>query len=194
MIKVTWEWLGQGPALDLADTVTVVDGAEVDMIADTDDFARWAQLEAAAVPQASAEHLVAARPPLMRLRNVVRRVLADVAVGERPAPSDIEELNRASRSAPHWLALDPHELVTREEGSGGEVKRLLAFYARSAMDLIAEHRERLRRCPAPSCGMFYVSTRRDQRWCSTQCGTRARVARHYSKRTASSSRRGRLDA
>ncbi|MBD0328655.1 MAG: CGNR zinc finger domain-containing protein [Thermoleophilia bacterium] len=39
--------------------------------------------------------------------------------------------------------------------------------------------DRLRVCPAPSCRMLYRPSRRDQHWCSRQCGTRARVARHY---------------
>ncbi|ELS57171.1 CGNR zinc finger domain-containing protein [Streptomyces viridochromogenes] len=41
---------------------------------------------------------------------------------------------------------------------------------------------RLRRCPAPSCGMFFLARRRDQAWCSIGCGNRARAARRSEQR------------
>src|SRR3954447_9124809 len=37
-------------------------------------------------------------------------------------------------------------------------------------------------CDAPSCGLFFERTRRNQRWCSPECGNRARVARHAARR------------
>ena len=62
---------------------------------------------------------------------------------------------------------------------GDAVDRLLADYARSAMEIAADGSSRLRVCEAPSCGMFYRPRRRQQRWCSEPCGNRARFARHY---------------
>jgi predicted RNA-binding Zn ribbon-like protein len=179
VIRVTWDWLGQGPALDLADTVTIEDGAEHDLIAIRHDYERWAEREAAILPGGSKRLLVRARAELLELREVVRRLLAALTEGERPSASLVQALNQGSRRAPQWMELDEKNLMRHERGSGSEVDELLAFYARSAMELIADDAERLRRCLAPSCGMFYLSTRPAQRWCSTQCGSRARVARHY---------------
>lgn len=184
MIHVTWEWLGQGLALDLADTVTIEDGVEHDLIASPRDFQTWAEREAELVPGGSVELLRRARRELLDLRTVIRDVLGAVSA-EAPLPSHaVGRLNRASRAAPTWLDLDAGTGSVRRETSASAVDALVAAYARSAMELVAEHPGRLRRCPAPSCGMFYVSRREQQRWCSTQCGTRARVARHYRSRRA----------
>jgi predicted RNA-binding Zn ribbon-like protein len=87
---------------------------------------------------------------------------------------------RASRAAPEWLELDPTSTRLRERTDGQAADRVLARYARPALRIApaADARE-IRVCPAPSCGMFYRPRRKHQQWCSEQCGTRARVARHY---------------
>lgn len=183
MIRVTWEWLGQAPALDLANTVAVVDGAEHDLIGSSEDYARWARSEAKFVPQSSSQLLLQAPRALMDLRVAVRDLLAAVVTADRLEAALTNELNRVSRSAPQWLELDAGaSLELREKSSGNVVDGLLAHYARSAMEVVVYDANHLRRCPAPSCGMFYMSSRPAQRWCSTQCGTRARVARHYNRR------------
>lgn len=179
MIRVTWSWLGQGLALDLADTVTIEEGAERDLIASPEEFRRWAEAEAPFVAPVTAGALESARSELLELRSTVRRALAAVSRGERPPKATIAELNRISRRAPTWTELDVDSLAVKHAGPAGTRAQLLAAYARSAIELIAEHRDELRRCGAPSCGMFYIATRRAQRWCSPQCGSRARVARHY---------------
>ena len=181
MLRVTWEWLGQGPALDLANTVAITEGAELDLIESSDEYRRWAENEAPFVSQ-DAEHLERYRTKLMEIRAVVRKILIELTSG-KPAPrSLVEELNRASRRVPGWLELDTGSLRLNERMSGSASERLVAVYGRSAMRLVADEGSRLRRCPAPSCGMFYLSSRKAQRWCSVQCGTRARVARHYENR------------
>lgn len=47
--------------------------------------------------------------------------------------------------------------------------------------LTSPRRELLRRCPAPSCVLFFTALRTGQQWCSPACGNRARVARHSAK-------------
>jgi predicted RNA-binding Zn ribbon-like protein len=182
MIRVTWEWLGRGPALDLADTVTVSEGSEHDLIAAPDEYRRWADAEAAIVHGGSSSLFERARPRLMQLRDAIRRALGAMAAGEPPPRRAINELNRASRAAPQWLELDRDARTVRQETSGHAVERLVAIYARSAVELVAREGSGVRRCPAPSCGMFFLSGHPRQRWCSVQCGTRARVARHYRRR------------
>jgi predicted RNA-binding Zn ribbon-like protein len=137
-------------------------------------------VEEVARSRAVARALERGRRELLELRTAIREVLASVAAGDPPSRRAVDRLNHVSRSAPTWSELDPVNLVLRDRSSARGIDALLASYARSAMDLLANDASRLRRCPAPSCGMFYVSTRPQQRWCSTQCGTRARVARHYS--------------
>jgi predicted RNA-binding Zn ribbon-like protein len=121
--------------------------------------------------------LTKARPDLLELRARIREVLAAAAAGDELPRAAVAALNRASRAAPRWLELAPDATV-RERARGSAADRLLAEYARSAMEIAAEGSARLRVCPAPSCGMYYRPTRQDQRWCSVPCGTRARVARH----------------
>jgi predicted RNA-binding Zn ribbon-like protein len=182
MLHVTWEWLGQDPALDIANTVAVVEGDEHDMVADVSEYERWAAAEASALGFDSEEEgaLVRARPRLLELRTRVRALIAARAEG-RPLPgAATAELNRASRAAPEWLELDA---ASGRLGRGSRARAadlLIAAYARAAMAVVASDASgEVRRCPAPSCGMFFRPSRSDQHWCSQQCGSRARVARHY---------------
>lgn len=184
MLQVTWEWLGGDPALDVANTVAISDGEPHDLLGADGEYERWATQVAARSPLLDADGaalLIKARPGLLALRGRIREVLAAAAAGEELPRTAVAALNRVSRAAPRWLELDPDGTV-RERARGSPAERLLAEYARSAMEIAAEGRMRLRVCPAPSCGMYYRPTRQDQRWCSVPCGTRARVARHYRPR------------
>jgi predicted RNA-binding Zn ribbon-like protein len=182
MLQVTWEWLGQDLALDIANTVSISDGAEHDLIARVSDYERWAAAEGSALGFDPDERLAlgVARSQLLELRPAVRAVIAAAAETRELPPGAVSALNRASRSAPSWVELDPATRRIRSRGRVETAKRLLAAYARAAMALVGNSTaEEIRRCPAPSCGMFYRPGRSDQRWCSAQCGSRARVARHY---------------
>ena len=179
MLRVTWEWLGLfGPALDVANTVALSDGEDFDLLEPQGAFERWAT-EAAArqarLESGDAAVLIKLQPELLRLRSRIREVFSAAAAGEPLPAGAVAELNRASRAVPRWRELNVDGTM-RERSRGNARDRLMAEYARSAMEIAAEGA--LRVCPAPSCGMYFEPGRRDQRWCSTQCGTRARVARH----------------
>jgi predicted RNA-binding Zn ribbon-like protein len=184
MLHVTWEWLGSDPALDVANTVAISNGEPHDLLEPEGEYERWATEAAERSPQLGAGAsalLIKARPEVLDLRTRIRQVLAATAAGEELPGRAVAALNRVSRAVPRWLELDPDGTV-RESARGRAADRLLAEYARSAMQIAAEGSARLRVCPAPSCGMYYRPTRQDQRWCSVPCGTRARVARHYTPR------------
>jgi predicted RNA-binding Zn ribbon-like protein len=187
MLRVTWEWLGLEVAFDVANTVAISNGFEHDLLAPEGEYERWAAAAAASpaldIEQAGA--VLTARDRVLELRDPIRQVLTATATGARPSRSVVAKLNRASRAAPGWVELDSGGIV-HERTTASAAHRLLATYARSAMSIAADGPTRLRRCPAPSCGMFYRPSRPQQHWCSRQCGTRARVARHYRPR----SRRG----
>ena len=182
MLQITWEWLGQDPALDIANTVAIVDADEHDMVADVAEYERWAAAEASALGLNREEEgaLLGARARVLGLRKAVRAIIAATAEG-RPLPrTAAAELNRASRAAPEWLELDPASGRLRRGSRARGADILIATYARAAMALVAhDASDEVRRCPAPSCGMFFRPSRSDQHWCSPQCGSRARVARHY---------------
>jgi predicted RNA-binding Zn ribbon-like protein len=180
VIRVTWEWLGAEAALDVANTVTVSNGVEHDLLGPEGEYERWAATatRSPALAAEEAEVLIDARPRVLRLRESIRRVLSATAAGEPLPQASVEELNRISRRSAGWLELTQSGEVC-ERSSADAVGRLLAAYARSAIEIAAATQGSLRTCAAPSCGMFYRPKREAQRWCSPQCGTRARVARHY---------------
>jgi predicted RNA-binding Zn ribbon-like protein len=177
MFRVTWEWIGFEEALDVANTIAIVDGVEQDLLVDTGAFERWAEAarKSPALTPAEASALLGARERLLDLREPIRALMAATVSDEPPPAAAVVELNRISRRAPLWV--EYAEGVLQERTDATPIDRLLARYARSALELAAGHATR--RCPAPSCGMFYVPRRRQQRWCSQSCGNRARFARHY---------------
>jgi predicted RNA-binding Zn ribbon-like protein len=181
MLEVTWEWIAlDRAALDIANTVAVDKGVAHDLLAPDGEYERWARA-ATRSPELTpdeAEAIAVARPRLLGLREHIRAVL-HATVADQPLPrAAVAALNGASRAAAQWPELGPDRRL-QQHAVGDAVARLLAHYARSTMELAAGGSARLRVCGAPSCGMFYRPRRRQQRWCSEPCGTRARVARHY---------------
>jgi predicted RNA-binding Zn ribbon-like protein len=184
MLHVTWEWIGiDEPALDVANTVAIEKDVPHDLLEPEGEYRRWAR-SAASSPGLEPAHpgaLVDAQSHLLKLRDDIRAVLHAAASGQPPPGNHVAALNRATAAAPTWLELGDDGAL-HERARGDAIEQLLAAYARSAIRIAAEGSARLRVCGAPSCGMFYRPTRRQQRWCSVQCGTRARVARHYEPR------------
>jgi predicted RNA-binding Zn ribbon-like protein len=182
MIRATWEWLGQAPALDLANTVTVEKGIDRDLWATPGGYERWAKAEAVAGDGATrgVDVLLEAKSEIVAVRGAVREAVAAASRREHPPRDAVRQLNAASRVAPEWLEVDANSrLVSRAVSS--PKAQLVARYARSALRIVAAAADAnvdVRRCPAPSCGMFFEPARSDQTWCSRPCGTRARVARH----------------
>ena len=181
MLDVTWEWIAlDKAALDVANTVAVDKGVELDLLHPAGDYQRWAQA-AARSPELrpdEAAAIAAARPRVLALREHIRAVLHATAAGQPLPGAAVAALNTASRGAPQWPELGDDRQIA-QHALGDAVQRLLARYARSTMEIAAGGSAELRVCGAPSCGMFYRPRRRQQRWCSEPCGTRARVARHY---------------
>jgi 4-amino-4-deoxy-L-arabinose transferase-like glycosyltransferase len=67
----------------------------------------------------------------------------------------------------------------RDEAPG---RAALGALARSAIEVVTlPRRDRLRACQAPGCVLFFQETARHRAWCSSGCGNRARVARHYAR-------------
>jgi predicted RNA-binding Zn ribbon-like protein len=187
MLDLTWAWIAiYEPALDVSNTVAVEEGVEHDLLALPGEYERWAAAAARApgLPPDEAAALTGAGARIFELREHVRAAFRATTADE-PLPSDaVAALNAASRAAPQWLEISAHrELEHRARASA--VDRLIARYARSAMSIAGEGAAKLRVCGAPSCGMFYRPTRRQQRWCSEPCGNRARFARHYRMHRAS---------
>ena len=181
MLRVTWEWIGiDAAAFDVANTVAISGGVAHDLLEPEGEYERWADAAAAspALDRAEAAALEEGRSRVLELREQIRAVLCATAAGEPSPEAAVAALNAASRSSPQWPELSVDGEV-RARSDASPLDRLLATYARSAIEIAADGRAQLRICGAPSCGMFYRPRRRQQRWCSEPCGTRARFARHY---------------
>ena len=185
-----FRWLGEPLAIDLANTVMVLrDGGEaVDLIATQTDLTRWLRVEGERL--GSRRTRSADLETLRELRDAVRELLTAVAEGERPSRSALATVNAASEGSPAspLLAVEPASergaAALRQAESDGDDSPgwLLGRLARATIELLTgPDAARLQICRAPSCGMFYVGTRR---WCCSACGNRARAARHYEKRRA----------
>src|SRR3954452_22978596 len=93
-----FRWLGESLALDLANTMMVVGGDEVDLIATPADLERWLAAERDRL--GDAKFAVAHLSKVRRLRDAVRALLTAVAAG-RPAPKwAVRHLNAVSAAAP----------------------------------------------------------------------------------------------
>jgi predicted RNA-binding Zn ribbon-like protein len=181
---------GGGVAVDLAGTVTAVGTTlEADLLTSAGDLRRWLEVEEpwlGPAPPEAALRLADFRD----LRASIRSLFGAVVEG-RPVPADaVDALNAASAAAPgHRLldASDPREpLAVDAMTAGSPTVELLARTARSAIQIVGgPDRRRLRVCPAPRCGRFYLASRGGQVWCGDACGNRARVARHHERRRAS---------
>jgi predicted RNA-binding Zn ribbon-like protein len=183
-----WPWLGEPLALDLANSlVQVRPGTTLDLLDSEDQLDDWLSQEGTRLPRIgpTPDRLTAFR----ELRDALHGLLSAAAADGPLPPAAIRTLNAASaRSEGHLrLARRGGAPVAELAGSGTPLDRALSAIARSGIELLAgPDRKRLRVCPAPSCGMFFLG-RPDQEWCSTGCGNRARAARHYARRRRTAS-------
>jgi predicted RNA-binding Zn ribbon-like protein len=177
----SFSWLGRFPlAVDVADTVRMVESRQVELLSNEADLARWIQAEVARFPIARAARgqLAAFR----EARHVVRALLFAHAEGQPLPRAEISAINRASALSPNFLALTGDGKAGLTELSEVPFDLFRAAVARSTVELISGlGQDALSVCHAPSCGMLFVRQHHAQRWCSSACGNRARVARHAAR-------------
>jgi predicted RNA-binding Zn ribbon-like protein len=122
---------------------------------------------------------------LVGLRELIREVLAAAVDGEPLPAGNVEQISEIAARAPVTLAarIQGDGSVIVERASRGAAELVLGGeIARSALALLHSP-GRLRRCRAPGCILFFLQHDSRQQWCSPSCGNRARVARHYARRT-----------
>ncbi|MGZ4431541.1 MAG: CGNR zinc finger domain-containing protein [Gaiellales bacterium] len=126
----------------------------------------------------------------VELRVAVRELLHAAVHREPPQPAALDLVNHRSSAAPLAPQLDwpatAEPSLWRSSAGGDAVDATLAAVARSVIELLGgPDRERLRACPAPGCGRFFVARDPRRLWCSSRgCGNRVRVARHAARRRA----------
>ncbi|WP_227531096.1 ABATE domain-containing protein [Microbacterium tenebrionis] len=122
------------------------------------------------------------------LRDAIRTAAAQVASAGRLDAVHAETLNDFSRrvpAAPQLVQNDAGEWVRRMHATGPSTDIALAAIASDATELFSGVRAaQLRACTGPNCPLFFLQDRPRRHWCSPGCGTRARAAAAYSRRTA----------
>lgn len=135
---------------------------------------------------------------LRRLRDALRRLTAETTDDPRPTAASsithhdtaVQVLNQVAATSPPWPALtwpvdgEPAHSLRFAGPAGPAVVSLLAteFIAMVA----SSTRPQLRACLAPGCVLYFAKDHHRREWCSATCGNRARAARHYQRRKATS--------
>ena len=116
--------------------------------------------------------------------ELLRRLAAAVADGRMLETAELAELNEV-------LARTPVTARLVDGGEGRYALDMAPVEADPERDLAGQFASLLRRAPdrlkrCEECGRFFLdSTRsRTQRWCTPQCGDRARVRSHRARRGA----------
>jgi predicted RNA-binding Zn ribbon-like protein len=187
-IDRTFPWLGDFPiAVDLANTVVMSGGREVDLLTSESELTTWIEAERARAPSAGAAR--GRLGEVRALRDAVRDLLFATAEGGPLPASAVAATNRAAALCPSWPVIDEAGRATAGELSDNPFDRFCSAVARSAVEVVGgPERDRLAVCHAPSCGMFFMRGNPRQTWCTPACGNRARVARHAARSSRPSAR------
>jgi predicted RNA-binding Zn ribbon-like protein len=171
-----WSWLGEPLAVDFANTVRRRGGDYTELLASGADLRAWVEHETPRVPDPTEYDADARLEEVRELRDAIFALLL-ASANREPAPPGIErQVNAALAAVPLIPQLCDGTVELVAPPLTDPVDELLARTAMSAVEMLAS--PALAYCDAPSCGQFFMRSRRDQRWCGPACGTRTRVARH----------------
>jgi predicted RNA-binding Zn ribbon-like protein len=172
------------PALALVNTRFLRQGAEVDLLANARESARWL----------TERHLLPRGQPLgpgelnglRALRSAVRDLFESRIDDRTPRPGSVDAVNRALAHAPvavhlAWPRRGGPQAAWEVVGPDATV-RAAAVIALDAVEVLTDARcDRLARCDAHGCIRLFAREHARRRWCSTRCGARVRAARHQAR-------------
>lgn len=180
---------GQRLAIEFANTTYAVRGEPREGIGTPEHLAAWLRDHADQLTTVGTGAALLRLTPqdvetFLGLRNKIR-ALCGAAVDQEPAPpTALVVLNEAAAAAPRWpqIATSDVGFTAQEHTDAHWTDAVRAEIARDAIStMTGPDWERLRRCQGPGCVLYFVKDHHRREWCSTQCGTRARVARHYQR-------------
>jgi predicted RNA-binding Zn ribbon-like protein len=176
-----WSWLGDHPAIDLANTVRRRGMQYVDLLATPDDLAEWLDHEADRLPRPETvgNDLFG---PFLELRDATLELMRAAAAERRLPARSRHKLNEFALRYPVVLTLAAAvgTRTYRVLEADDDAARLLAELTAVTIDLLSSpDLERPALCDAPGCGQLYRRGRPNQEWCNPHCGARARSERHY---------------
>jgi predicted RNA-binding Zn ribbon-like protein len=182
---------GEPLPLEFANTVYPVRGVLRDGLGSPERLARWLEaccdrlatpLPAGALEAVTAEDVLS----FVMLRDVTRRLTEAHVRRLSPDSWDVAQLNRASSMDRPWPSLRWIEGGRPTLVQMCPAPPLVAVQSEIAHSLIGmltgTSGVQPRACQAPGCVLFFDRARSRREWCSTGCGNRARVARHYARR------------
>jgi len=179
--KLSPHFIADHPALDLLNTVAVLNGVPTDFLQSDADVMAWLE-RAGFVPEGMSEG-----DPVARLLDVARgfRELLRNLVAQRKAGAalDLGPLNAYLAQASRHLELSADadgRLVLQARYDAGSAKKLIGPLVESAAELLADGDFSLvKHCENPECILIFLDKTKShrRRWCSMAvCGNRAKVA------------------
>ncbi|KOV91048.1 hypothetical protein ADL04_35170 [Streptomyces sp. NRRL B-3648] len=177
---VSFTFVSDHLALDFAATVAWRTTQHKELLAEPEDFARWAAearvvdcLEAVSQADLSQAHM---------LREAIYRLSLAASEGEPADPRDIARIRQAAARPPVRPVLQALGQVERRGG----VQEVLATVAATASELLGgPDRLLIRHCAGEPCTRLFIDRSRagTRRWCSKRsCGSRINAAA-YRRRT-----------
>ena len=122
-----------------------------------------------------------------QLREVIFGAFSRVVDGRELSGAHRQALNVAAALSPYRPVLTRSGVIAFEhEGSGADAA--LSALAGDAIQLLALHDGRLRRCEGPDCALIFHDESRPgtRRWCDTsRCGNRVNTRSYRQRRTTS---------
>jgi predicted RNA-binding Zn ribbon-like protein len=169
--------------LELLNTSFLRAGQPVDALATPDDLDAWLQANAAHFVIAPGRATPTLLRKFRRLRTALHQLVSPlVDGGPLPAPSSaaVKRINALSARSRVFRWLEVRDGTYHQRIADASEDAPLAAVARASIELLAgADVERIGRCQAPNCVLFFLKEGRRREWCSDTCGNRARVARHY---------------
>lgn len=181
---------GQGLALDLVSTEYVrggLRGRRLDALTLPEHLTAWTAMQRwhLAPPPLDATPLDLLRA--RELRGAIRSVLEQrFSEGNAARTRDTSArglINSTANMArlTRWLESDNRSISTAWIPAEPWTVALSQI-ANDALRILSDTQDRLHRCSAPGCILFFWDETGRRRWCSQTCGTRVRVARHATSR------------
>ncbi|MER6126425.1 CGNR zinc finger domain-containing protein [Streptomyces sp. NPDC001795] len=164
---------GEPVALDLLNTRWMYEGAQQDLLTDTDGLAVWLAangLEGFTADEATLRHTLRARDALK----------AAVDGSRTEGAAAVDTVLEHGRIRPTLDTQGPGERAEFADPAWGPAW----LAARNYLELLATAPDRIRGCAHDSCILHFFDTSRNgtRRWCSmAACGNRAKASRHYAR-------------
>lgn len=181
--------IGGHMALDLLNTVSIVNGEMVDSLQFEADVKKW--LSQNPVVWESKEHknhfpdLV---PTIRELRETIRQLFISRKEGQHTNVNALNAYLQYGASYLQLVSVDKEQYDLKRVRKAETVEQLLAPIAESAAELLAMNDfSRVRKCESTDCVFwFYDSTKsHKRRWCSMAiCGNRHKVSSFRKRQNA----------